>query len=189
MTATQKGTSSNRRTALWLGGLVTGMIGLAYASVPLYELFCRVTGFGGTTQIAQSAPEQAAEAMIEVRFDANVARGLPWDFQPLERSVRLHIGEERVVLYRATNRGDHPITATATFNVTPLKSGGYFAKVACFCFTEQTLAPGQSIDMPVSFFVDPAILDDPNMRDVSAITLSYTFYEKKTDGAKAEGKI
>lgn len=169
----------NKRLALRLGALVAGMVGLAYASVPLYDLFCRVTGFGGTTQVAAAAPQAVSEQTIEVRFDANVARDLPWTFEPLERSVTVRLGEERIMHYRATNRGDKPIVGTAAYNVTPLKVGGYFAKISCFCFTEQLLEPGQSIDMAVSFFVDPEILNDPNMRDVKAITLSYTFYVKK----------
>ena len=179
--------ASNRRVALRLGAIVVGMIGLSYASVPLYDLFCRVTGLGGRPQEAAAAPATVSDKQIEVRFDANVARDLDWGFQPLERSVIVRLGEERIVKYRATNNSNRTITATASYNVTPLKTGGHFAKVACFCFTEQTLAPGESIDMPVSFFVDPAMLEDPNMRDVTSITLSYSFFEKKQPTAKAGG--
>lgn len=167
---------ANGRVALSLAGVVVAMSGLAYASVPLYELFCRVTGFGGTTQVAESLPETISERRIAIRFNADVNPDLPWAFQPLEREVSLQVGESGLAFYRATNRAARPTAGTATFNVTPLKAGQYFNKVQCFCFTEQTLAPGESMDMAVSFFVDPAIEEDPNLDEVRTITLSYTFF-------------
>jgi len=166
----------NLRLAVALFGGVAGMIGLAYASVPLYRLFCQVTGFGGTTQVAKAAPGTAAGRTITVRFDANVARDLPWRFEPVQGSAAVAIGENALAFYRVRNLSDKPVTGTATFNVTPHKAGPYFAKVECFCFTEQTLAPGETMDMPVSFFVDPEILKRAEADDVSEITLSYTFF-------------
>ena len=180
MTEQQQGSDgqgrSNGRVAVVCLGVVAAMIGLSYASVPLYELFCRVTGFGGTTQVAESMPEEVGERIVTVRFNADVNPELPWAFQPVERSVRLQVGEPGLAFYRATNRAARTTAGTATFNVTPLKAGQYFNKVECFCFTEQRLAPGESMQMPVSFFVDPAIEEDPNLDDVKTITLSYTFF-------------
>lgn len=171
-----------RLTAGLLAGLVVGMVGLAYASVPLYRLFCQVTGLGGTTQVAASAPEAApAAGMVTVRFDANVARGLPWDFRPAQGALDVRLGESTLATYVAINSADRAITGTATFNVTPEIAGQYFTKIDCFCFQEQTLAPGQRADMPVVFYVDPALADDPATRDIRTITLSYTFFEAATD--------
>jgi cytochrome c oxidase assembly protein subunit 11 len=163
--------------------VVAGMVGLAFASVPLYRLFCQVTGLGGTPGVEASAPETATDIDFKVRFDANTNPDLPWRFRPVQREVSLKLGEERLAFFEATNLGDKPITGTATFNVTPLKAGQFFVKIDCFCFTEQTLAPGETVDMPVSFYVDPAIYDEINTRDVKTITLSYTFYPLQ-DGAK-----
>ena len=171
----------NARVALTLVGLVFGMVGLSFATVPLYRLFCQVTGWGGTTQVAESAPEVLSERTIAVRFNADVNDKLPWRFGPVQREVEVQVGENRLAFYRAKNIGEKAVVGTATFNVTPLKAGQYFSKVACFCFTEQRLEPGQEIDMPVSFFVDPAILDDPNLDDVKTITLSYTFFRDLDD--------
>lgn len=177
---------ANTRVALATAAGVVAMIGLAYASVPLYRLFCQVTGFGGTTQRAERAPERAGERAMRVRFDATVAsRDLPWRFQPLERVVDVKVGEERFVLYRATNIGTFASTGAATFNVTPVKAGIYFQKIQCFCFSEQTLEAGESRDMAVSFFVDPDIVKDRGLDDVAEITLSYSFFRHGTDGAKA----
>ncbi|NIA72196.1 cytochrome c oxidase assembly protein [Pelagibius litoralis] len=169
-------TRANGRVAFALAGVVVAMGGLAYASVPLYELFCRVTGYGGTTQVAESLPESVGERMVTVRFNADVNPDLPWAFQPVEREVSLRVGESGLAFYRATNTSARRTAGTATFNVTPLKAGQYFNKVQCFCFTEQQLAPGESMDMAVSFFVDPAIEEDPNLAEVKTITLSYTFF-------------
>src|SRR3954453_14595144 len=166
----------NKTTVLLLGAGVLGMAGLSFASVPLYRLFCQVTGYGGTTQRAASAPAEIAEAIVTVRFDAAIAPDLAWEFRPLVSEVRLHPGEQREGFYRAVNRSTEAVTGAATFNVTPAKSGIYFDKLQCFCFTEQRLAPGESRDMGVVFFVDPDLLKDPGARDVRTITLSYTMF-------------
>ena len=164
------------RTAALAVLLVAAMVGLAFASVPLYRLFCQVTGFGGTTQVAAGAAPGAVARMIAVRFDANTSPALPWAFDPVDTQRRVAIGARNIALYTARNLSDRPVTGTATFNVTPSQAGQYFTKIQCFCFTEQTLQPGEEVRMPVVFFVDPAILDDPAARQISEITLSYTFY-------------
>jgi cytochrome c oxidase assembly protein subunit 11 len=158
-----------------VGGVVT-MGALAYAAVPLYQMFCQVTGIGGTTQKAEKPSEVMLDRMVTVRFDANVSPKLGWTFEPLQRTVQAHIGENMLVFYRATNTTDRKITGTATFNVAPDAAGLYFSKIECFCFKEQTLEPGQSIEMPVSFFVDPELVKDPESSRLKEITLSYTFY-------------
>jgi len=156
---------------------VSTMAGLAYASVPLYDLFCRVTGYAGTPGRAAAAPAEIdGSRIITVRFDANVDPALPWAFQPVQREVKVKAGENRLVLFRAENRDNVPVTGHATFNVTPDIAGRYFRKIECFCFQEQVLEPGQTTDMPVSFFVDPAILTERAGRGFSEITLSYTFF-------------
>jgi cytochrome c oxidase assembly protein subunit 11 len=171
-------------TVLALCAVLGCMFGLVAASVPLYRLFCEATGYGGTTQRASAAPaKEVAGRLITVRFDAETAPDLPWEFRPLQASVQVHPGEEKVIAYRAVNRGSQPVTGTATFNVTPLKAGRYFDKLQCFCFTKQHLDAGQSADLSVSFFVDPEILDDANTRDVDTITLSYTMFRAKSDDA------
>jgi cytochrome c oxidase assembly protein subunit 11 len=176
---------SNRRVALALGGLVAGMVGVSYAAVPLYEIFCAVTGFGGTTRQAEAAPETPVERQMTVRFDSNVAAGLWWNFEPAIRKTEVQVGVENLAFYRATNDGDKPIVGTASFNVTPHKAGPYFMKIACFCFTEQVLMPGQTVDMPVQFFLDPELMKDPKMDGVTTVTLSYTFYPAE-DQSKAQ---
>jgi cytochrome c oxidase assembly protein subunit 11 len=168
--------SRNKLTAYLATAMVAGMLGASYAAVPLYKLFCAVTGFDGTTQRADAAPAQILDRDVTVRFNADVGQGLAWKFQPVHRDITLKVGEEALIYYRATNMSDKPITGMASFNVTPDKAGQYFDKIACFCFTEQRLEPGQSIDMPVSFFVDPRIADDRNLDDVTDIALSYTFF-------------
>jgi cytochrome c oxidase assembly protein subunit 11 len=170
---------------LLLGGLVFGMTGLAFASVPLYGVFCRLTGFAGTPQRAEggSAPG-ATGRTISIRFDANTS-GLPWQFRPVDQRRTVPIGARNIALYTARNESRHAVTGQAVFNVTPSQAGRYFTKIQCFCFTEQTLAPGQEVQMPVTFYVDPAILDDPDARNISEITLSYTFYpvDRRPDGS------
>jgi cytochrome c oxidase assembly protein subunit 11 len=165
----------NRIVMVTLFAVAAAMVGGSYAAVPLYRIFCQVTGFGGTTNVAEKPSERISDRVITVRFDATV-NDLPWAFQPVQRSIRTHVGQNTLAFYRAENTGSVPVTGTATFNVTPLKAGQYFSKIECFCFTEQHLAAGQSVEMPVSFFVDPAIEDDRNLDDVTTITLSYTFY-------------
>ena len=179
-------TTANARVALTLAGLVCGMVGLAFASVPLYQLFCQVTGYGGTTQVAETVPETVSQRRITVRFNADVDSRLPWDFSPEQKSVELMVGEPGLAFYLATNEADRPTVGTATFNVTPAKAGAYFNKVQCFCFEEQELAVGESMRMGVSFFVDPAMLDDPSLDDVETITLSYTFFRDLDDLAREE---
>ncbi len=169
--------NGNRRTLGVLAFVVCAMVGLAYASVPLYQLFCRVTGYGGTTQVAdQGASTVIADHPVTVRFDANVNPALNWRFAPVDPFVEVKPGEELVINYRATNMGPTPSTGTSTFNVTPVKAGPHFMKLDCFCFVEQTLQPGESVDMPVRFFVDPEIVTDENAKDIREITLSYTFF-------------
>ena len=176
--------------------VVIGMVGLSYAAVPLYDLFCRVTGYGGTPQRAAAAPGAVGDRIINVRFDTNTDRELPWTFQPEQRSVTVKVGENRLVFFRAVNNSDRSIVGHATFNVVPDRAGRYFNKIQCFCFTEQRLDPGQSVDMPVSFFIAPEILTDPDGRGINEITLSYTFYpainqkavEKATTAAQSAQK-
>ncbi|MFT6579804.1 MAG: cytochrome c oxidase assembly protein subunit 11 [Alphaproteobacteria bacterium] len=165
-----------RRTLFACVGLVCGMIGLSFASVPLYQLFCTVTGYGGTTQVAADKSAVVTDRSIRIRFDATTNQNLPWTFQPVQREVHLKVGENAVAFYRAKNNADVAITGVATFNVTPQKAGLYFNKIDCFCFTEQTLKPNEMVDMPVAFFVDPDINNDPNLSEVKTITLSYTFF-------------
>jgi cytochrome c oxidase assembly protein subunit 11 len=166
----------NATTVALLAAVVCGMVGLSFASVPLYRMFCQATGFGGTTQRAAAVPGRVADTFVTVRFDATTAPELGWDFRPLESTVRVHPGEQREVFFRAVNRTAETVTGTATFNVTPTKTGIYFDKLQCFCFNEQQLKPGESRDMGVVFFVDPDLLTDPSTSDVRTITLSYTMF-------------
>ena len=178
----------NRRVALIALGVAVAMLALGYAAVPLYRLFCQVTGFGGTTQRASAAEAAGIKAVagktIVIRFDGNVARGLPWDFGPKEVTRTIPIGERMLTSYHARNKSARPITGTAVFNVSPEQASKYFATVQCFCFTEQTLAAGEAVDMPVQYYVDPKILDDPLARDIGEVTLSYTFNEARYPAAK-----
>jgi cytochrome c oxidase assembly protein subunit 11 len=174
----------NRRLGLVMGGVAFGMVGLSFAAVPLYDLFCRVTGYNGTTQRGLAAPG-ATDRTITVRFAAQTDRSLPWRFQAEQPSMTVRLGEEGMAFYTAANRAETPVTGVSVYNVTPEKVGRYFHKVACFCFDEQTLTPGQRVDMPVSFWVDPRIAEDPNTRDVTTITLSYTFYRTIEDAQRA----
>jgi cytochrome c oxidase assembly protein subunit 11 len=166
----------NGRTAGLAALLVLAMVGLAFASVPLYRLFCQVTGIGGTTQRAAQAPGPVAGKEMAIRFDANTAPALPWRFGPEKPREIVAIGEREMAFYTARNLSARPVKGTATFNVTPVQAGKYFSKIQCFCFNEQTLKPGEEVRMPVVFFVDPAILRDPDAKGISEITLSYTFY-------------
>lgn len=167
----------NGRTAALATLLVIAMVGLAFASVPLYRLFCQVTGFAGTTQRAGTgdAPGPVGK-MISVRFDANTSSALPWEFKPERHVERVAVGAREMAFYTARNLSDRPVTGTATFNVTPVAAGQYFTKIQCFCFTDQTLKPGEEMRMPVIFYVDPKILEDRDASKISEITLSYTFY-------------
>ena len=173
--------SRNRRLALISFSVAAGMVGASYAAVPLYEIFCQVTGYGGTTQVAESVPGKVLDRKMTVRFNADVGKAMPWRFAPAQDQVDIKVGEQALAYYRAINLSGRTITGTATFNVTPSKVGQYFNKVECFCFTEQELKAGDEIDMPVTFFIDPDIAKDPNLSDVKTITLSYTFFETKPD--------
>lgn len=180
MSLTREQQGKNRRVAFACVAVFAGMVGLSFASAPLYDMFCRMTGFAGTPLRAKAAPgaTNPDEATVTVRFNADVAPGMPWKFQPVQREVTVKPGEETLIFYRASNPTARPVSGQASFNVTPEKVGQYFNKIACFCFEEQMLQAGQSVDMPVSFFVDPEILKDPKTRDVTTITLSYTFFRK-----------
>jgi cytochrome c oxidase assembly protein subunit 11 len=175
-TARRSHSRRNAGTVVLLVSVVAGMVGLSFASVPLYRLFCAATGFGGATQRAETPPTRIAAGLITVRFDAQVAPGLDWEFRSLQSKIAVHPGAQNQVLFRAVNRTAAPVTAQAVYNVTPTKAGIYFDKLQCFCFNNQTLAPGQSVDMGVVFFVDPDILTDPSTSEVRSITLSYTMF-------------
>jgi cytochrome c oxidase assembly protein subunit 11 len=177
------GSGFRRMTAGIAAAGALGMLGLSFAAVPLYRLFCEVTGYGGTPRVAQTDTGQMLERTIVIRFDANVDPGLAWTFQPVQREMTLRVGEPGLAFYRAHNPTGQTLAGVATFNVTPLKAGAYFNKTQCFCFQDQRLEPGHSADMPVAFFVDPAIADNRNLDDVRAITLSYTFFQTKIAGA------
>jgi len=172
----------NRRVGMLAALLVAAMVALGFASVPLYRMFCQVTGFAGTTRkdVGGQAPGAVVGKIVRVRFDGNVAPSLPWRFGPEEHVQRVAVGARDMAFFNATNTSDHAITGTATFNVQPDQAGQYFTKIQCFCFTEQTLKPGQTVRMPVIFYVDPKILDDPNAKDIDEITLSYTFFPSQT---------
>ena len=169
--------SGPQKTVVQTVGVVVLMASLAWASVPFYDWFCRVTGFGGTTGVAETAPEDILDRTITVRFDASKAKGMAWEFKPVERAMEVRIGETGLAFYEAYNPTDRPIAGQASYNVTPYSAGGYFQKIACFCFEEQVLQPGERVQMPVTFFVDPEMVEDLEAKYVHTITLSYTFYE------------
>lgn len=175
--------AKNKKLALAVFMAVFTMIGLAYASVPLYAIFCQVTGFGGTTQVSQAAPavDQIRERKIRVNFSSNINNNLYWDFRPGEHSTTINVGAQGLTHFIAKSNDDKPSAGTAIYNVTPLKAGKYFHKIECFCFGEQILQPQQEVQMPVLFYVDPSFDDDPHMKDVSLITLSYTFYPAESE--------
>ncbi len=164
------------RTVVQLSGVIVTMGALAWASVPLYDWFCRVTGFGGTTGVSDVAPGDILDQTITVKFDASLARDMPWEFKPVEREMDVRIGETGLAFYEAYNPTDVAIAGTASYNVAPYSTGGYFSKIDCFCFEMQVLEPGQRVLMPVTFYVDPEIVDDPEAQYASHITLSYTFH-------------
>ena len=169
---------AKKRTGLIMLLLAAAMVALGFASVPLYRMFCQATGWNGTAQkrLNAIAPGPVAGRFVDVRFDANVAPDLPWGFEPDQRVTHVAVGARQMVFFTAVNNSDHPITGSAVFNVTPLQAGAYFIKIQCFCFTEQTLRPHERVRMPVIFYVDPGFAKDPDARDISEITLSYTFY-------------
>ncbi|CAN5765160.1 cytochrome c oxidase assembly protein [soil metagenome] len=169
----------SRRTAFRLGGLVLFMLGASFAAVPFYDWFCRVTGYGGTTAVASGAAPGVIDHTIEVRFDANRSPDMPWEFRPLTRTVDIRLGETGLVFYEAYNPTDEPVAGTASYNVAPYSAGIHFAKIACFCFELQVLGPGERIEMPVSFFVDPRLIDEVETRGTKSITLSYTMHRSE----------
>lgn len=173
------------RTLTLLVGVVAVMTSLSFAAVPFYDWFCRVTGFGGTTSVADAGSDLILERSIKIRFDASLEAGMPWDFRPAQTEMELRIGETALAFYEAYNPTDHAIAGTASYNVSPYAAGGYFTKIDCFCFEMQVLQPGERVMMPVSFYVDPAIVDDPEGRFVKAITLSYTFHQTDLPEAQA----
>jgi len=176
---------SNNKVAFLLLGVIGGMLGLSFAAVPLYRIFCQITGYGGTPRIDAAASTRMVDRTITIRFNADVHRGMPWKFAPAQKEITLRLGEEAVAFYVARNPTDQPVTGVSTYNVTPDKAGRYFQKTACFCFDEQTLVPGQEMSFPLSFWVDPAILNDPDTRNLRTITLSYTFFRSLDDQALA----
>ena len=165
------------KTALQLTSVAVVMASLSFAAVPFYDWFCRVTGFGGTTLTASEAPSAPLERTMRIRFDASLASDMPWKFKPMQREMEVRIGEVGLAFYEAHNPTDRPVAGTASFNVYPYAAGGYFTKIECFCFTEQVLQPGETVQMPVSFFVDPAMVEDTEGQFVHEIVLSYTFHE------------
>jgi cytochrome c oxidase assembly protein subunit 11 len=194
MTGTSRNPLQRRHYAVaaWCAVLVVGMVGASYAAVPLYRLFCQVTGYDGTPRRAEQAPDKdkVLDKTVTIRFDGNVAPGLPWTFEPVETTMTVKLGENAMAYYRATNTSDRPITATATYNILPEVAASYFNKIQCFCFTEQLLEPGQSVEMPVNFFIDPEIVNDRDARGVTHVTVSYTFYPVPMAGVagKSAGK-
>lgn len=179
---------SNRIVAISCASFFVAMIGMAYAAVPLYQMFCQVTGYGGTTQRVEQMSDTILDQTVKVRFDANVSGGLPWDFKPVQREVTVRIGETTIINYEAKNVSDRPASGRATFNVSPDLTGSYFNKVQCFCFTDTTLAAGETMEMPVMFFVDPDIVKEKDLKGLTTITLSYTFFPLDKEPANAGGK-
>lgn len=169
----------NSQTALNVLAIVVGMFGMAYASVPLYNIFCKVTGFGGTTQEAKQAPEKIYDRNMEVLFDTETSPDLDWSFRRLQDKVSVKVGENKLVFFEATNISNKPLVGMATYNVQPDKVGKYFVKMKCFCFEQQLINPGEKVTFPVSFFIDPEIMNDKNLDDVTQVTLSYTFFKYK----------
>ena len=178
----------HRAVAVWCAVLVAAMVGAAYAAVPLYRLFCQVTGFDGTPRVATKPSDRVLDKTMTIRFDANVGPGLPWRFEPVQTTTNVKIGENALAFYRATNTSDRPVWGMATYNVFPEQVAPFFNKLQCFCFTEQLLQPGESVEMPVSFFVDPQITGDKDAHAVTHITLSYTFYPVAAPKAGVAGK-
>ena len=181
----QKNKYRKRGTAIALSSVVAGMVGLAFASEPLYRIFCEVTGYAGTTQVASAVPKsnKISQRVVAVRFDANVNSKMPWTFKPVQREVKVRLGEQALAYFEATNDSDQPLVGTASFNVTPYKAAIHFNKIDCFCFTQQVLKSGETMKMPVTFFIDPELAKDSNADDLRTITLSYTFFQDDDQSA------
>lgn len=175
----------SRKTAFWLVGVAVTMASLSFAAVPFYDWFCRVTGFGGTTAVATEAPDTILDQTMLIRFDASKAAGMPWDFKPVQTEMTIRIGETGLAFYEAHNPTDRPVAGTASYNIVPYAAGGYFTKIDCFCFQQQVLQPGETVQMPVTFYVDPAIVTDAEGKFVHEITLSYTFHETELPAEQA----
>lgn len=191
MTTSQNPEQKQRSNGVIVGtclAFVVGMTGMAYAAVPLYDMFCRVTGYNGTTKRVEQASDVILDEKVKVTFDANTSGGLPWEFKPVQRDIDVRIGETVQVMYRAKNLSSKPTTGQATFNVTPMQAGAYFNKVQCFCFTETTLRPGEEMEMPVVFFVDPDMVNAVESKDIKTLTLSYTFYPREPSKPVAQVK-
>jgi cytochrome c oxidase assembly protein subunit 11 len=180
--------ASHRKTVTMLVGVAVTMGALAWASVPFYDWFCRVTGFGGATVVAGSGSDVILDRTIKIKFDASLERNMPWTFKPVEREMEIRIGETGLAFYEATNPTDRPVAGSASYNVAPFNAGGYFTKIDCFCFEEQVLQPGETVLMPVTFYVDPEIVEDRDAKYNKHITLSYTFYEIELPEAHASVK-
>ena len=175
----------NRRVATGVGAVVAGMLGLSFASVPLYDMFCRVTGYNGTVQIGGGAAPGAGQQVMTIRFNATTSPGLPWQFAPGQPPMQVRVGEEGAAFYIARNDAAVPVTGVATYNVTPEVVGKYFHKTACFCFEQQTLEPGQQVDMPLAFWVDPKMMEDPNTNRIRVITINYSFFRSLEDAGRS----
>lgn len=188
LTPQQEMARRNKRVALICGATFFGMVGAAYAAVPLYKLFCQVTGFDGTVRKAEVAPTRILDRKLTIRFDANI-RDLPWKFQTLQPTQDIRIGDTGLAFFKVTNPSDKPITGRALYNVVPESAGPYFQKLECFCFTSQTIQPGQTIEFPVVYFVDPGFVDDPDTKGKSEVTLSYTFFPAVEDGKGKTGQV
>ena len=191
MTAGKSGPNKERANGVIVAScvaFVVGMTGMAYAAVPLYDMFCKVTGYNGTTKRVEQASDVILDEKVKVTFDANTSGGLPWEFKPVQRDIDIRIGETVQVMYKAKNLSSKPTTGQATFNVTPMQAGAYFNKVQCFCFTETTLQPGEEMEMPVVFFVDPEIVKAVETKDIKTLTLSYTFYPREPSKPVAQVK-
>ena len=184
-----RGKNRKRWWVLCMFAVVLGMNGLAYASVPAYRAFCQAIGFAGIPKIASQSPDEdmVLERKMTIRFNSDISPDLDWRFKPVQRSITFQVGETGLAFFEAINRTDHALAGTATFNVTPLKAAPYFVKIACFCFDQQILAAHETAEMPVTFFVDPEIADDPNLDDVTTITLSYTFFADEMPDEPAAG--
>jgi cytochrome c oxidase assembly protein subunit 11 len=173
--------AKNKRMLTITLAIAIGMVGFSFAFVPLYNLFCKMTGYGGTTQVAEKAPDTVLDRTVTVRFNADVNRNLPWSFKPETHSLTVKLGEQKLIAYHAKNNGKQDVTGTAIYNVTPPEAGKYFHKIQCFCFQEQVLNPGKDMTMPVVFYVDPSLNDNPALKDLKVITLSYTFFQSESD--------
>ncbi len=187
--AAQSKSATNRKTLGVLTVTAVAMLGLGFASKPLYDTFCRITGYGGTTRVANENPYEVSDRIIRVQFDSNTSKGLQWDFAPEKPYMDVNVGASNLAFYTATNRSDKTVVATSNYNVSPIKAAPYFSKMECFCFTEQTLAPDESATYPVVFFLDPLLLEDERMDEIKTVTLSYTFFPIEPGQAIKEANL